>query len=73
MNFFEGKCTGRLFRYEINTKKIETLVEGLCFANGVQLSKDEKMLVLAESLPRRINYFNVNDFSLKSRVLLPSD
>jgi len=71
-SFFEGKCTGRLFRYEISTKKIETLVEGLCFANGVQLSRDEKMLVLAESLPRRINYFNVNDFSLKSRVLLPT-
>lgn len=44
-----GDKTGRLLKYDIDSKKVQVLVQGLAFPNGVALSKDGSFLLLAES------------------------
>ena len=45
----EGEATGRLLRYDPTTKSTSVVVTGLTFANGVQISKDETFLLVAET------------------------
>ncbi|XP_054823066.1 protein STRICTOSIDINE SYNTHASE-LIKE 10-like [Prosopis cineraria] len=44
-----GDKTGRLLKYDPSSKKVQVLVKGLAFPNGVALSKDCSFLLLAES------------------------
>ncbi|KAK4263692.1 hypothetical protein QN277_029074 [Acacia crassicarpa] len=57
MIFQKGDKTGRLLKYDPNTKKVEILLQGLAFANGVALNKDGSFLLVAESSSRKINKF----------------
>ncbi|KAJ4761343.1 Calcium-dependent phosphotriesterase superfamily protein [Rhynchospora pubera] len=50
----EGEATGRLLRYDPTTKSTTVVVSGLTFANGVQISKDETFLLVAETTKCRI-------------------
>jgi sugar lactone lactonase YvrE len=43
-----------LLKYDPKTKKSTVLMQGIRFANGVQLSKDESFLLVAESAESRI-------------------
>lgn len=49
----EGVPTGRLFRRDVHGH-VETLLDGLYFANGVALAPDESWLIVAESGGRRL-------------------
>ncbi|KAK4263693.1 hypothetical protein QN277_029075 [Acacia crassicarpa] len=49
--------TGRLLKYDPNTKKVEVLLQGLAFANGVALNKDGSFLLLVETSSRNITKF----------------
>ncbi|KAB1212946.1 Strictosidine synthase [Morella rubra] len=45
----DGDRTGRLMKYDPQTKRVTVLLKGLAFPNGVALSKDSSFLVLSES------------------------
>ena len=51
---FEGDATGRLMAYHPKTGDMEVLMEGLHFANGVQLSPEGDHLLVAETTTSRI-------------------
>jgi len=50
----KGKCDGRIFEYNTRTKTLSVVLNGLCFPNGVELTNDEKYLIVAESLGSRM-------------------
>ena len=50
-------CTGRLIRYDTQTRKSEVLLRGLSFANGIALSEDESFLVVAETSAYRLRQY----------------
>lgn len=50
----EGEATGRLLRYDPETKTTHIVVQGLSFPNGVQLSKDQSFLLYTETTNCRI-------------------
>ncbi|KAL5728583.1 hypothetical protein ACHQM5_001652 [Ranunculus cassubicifolius] len=49
LDVLEAKPHGRLLKYDPLTKKTSVLINDLCFANGVALSKDEEYLVICET------------------------
>ncbi|KAL3582034.1 hypothetical protein D5086_016366 [Populus alba] len=49
--------TGRLMKYDPNSKKVTVLHRGLAFPNGVALSKDNSFILVAESFTMRILKF----------------
>ncbi|XP_028788693.1 protein STRICTOSIDINE SYNTHASE-LIKE 10-like [Neltuma alba] len=57
MIFQKGDKTGRLLKYDPKTKKVEILLKGLAFANGVALNKDGSFLLVAETSSRKITKF----------------
>ena len=57
MTFQTGDKTGRLLKYDPNTKKVETLLQRLAFANGVSVNKDGSFLLLSETSSRNIIKF----------------
>ncbi|KAF5728801.1 strictosidine synthase-like [Tripterygium wilfordii] len=53
----EGEATGRLLRYDPPTKTTHIVLNGLAFANGVQLSKDQTFLLFTETTNCRLMKF----------------
>ncbi|KAG8093562.1 hypothetical protein GUJ93_ZPchr0012g19590 [Zizania palustris] len=49
-----GDNTGRLLKYDPNKNKVEVLVDGLCFPNGLAMSSDGSYLLLAETTTGKI-------------------
>jgi len=49
-----GEPTGRLLRYDPSTNESTVLLSGLHFANGVQLSKNEEFVLVAETARCRV-------------------
>ena len=54
MLFFEGHASGRLLAYHPKTGDLEVLMEGLHFANGVQLSPEGDHVLVVETTMARI-------------------
>lgn len=50
----EAKPLGGLYLYDPSSKKVETLIDGTYFGNGVVLSKDESHVLMAETTKYRI-------------------
>ena len=50
----EMKPDGGLYRYNLKTKELNTLIEGTYFGNGVVVSKDETYLLMVETTKYRI-------------------
>ena len=71
--FHPGRCTGRLLSYDVTSGRIRVIKDGICFANGVQLSRDERTLVVAETLARRVNYYNTTTWELEHCLYLPCE
>lgn len=55
LDLLEGKPHGRLIKYEPATGEATTLAEGLYFANGVALSKDESFVAVSETYRYRVS------------------
>lgn len=53
----EQKPEGSLLKYDPTTKKVNTLISGLYFANGVAVSKDDDFILVAETSRYRILKF----------------
>ncbi|CAN6348982.1 unnamed protein product [Urochloa humidicola] len=49
-----GDSTGRLLKYDPKSNKVEVLVDGLAFANGLAMSTDGTYLLLAETTTGKI-------------------
>ncbi|CAG9860313.1 unnamed protein product, partial [Phyllotreta striolata] len=50
-------ASGRLIRYNANTKKNEVLIDNLRFANGVKLSQDEDFVLVGETMYNRVHRY----------------
>nr|WP_297919167.1 SMP-30/gluconolactonase/LRE family protein [uncultured Allomuricauda sp.] len=50
----ESKPDGGLFRYDPKTKKVETLIDGALFANGVAVSKNDDFVLMVELTTYRV-------------------
>ncbi|CAH1262052.1 APMAP [Branchiostoma lanceolatum] len=50
----EMKPGGRVLRYDTKTKQVRQIMDGITFANGVELSPDQSYLVVAETSTARI-------------------
>ena len=53
-SILEGDKTGRLLAYYPRSGEVEVLVDGLQFANGVQLSPEGDFLLVVETTASRI-------------------
>lgn len=51
--------SGRLFRYDRQTKKNSVLVDQLYFANGIALSPDEEFIVVSETAASRLTRYYI--------------
>ncbi|XP_072957687.1 protein STRICTOSIDINE SYNTHASE-LIKE 13 [Typha angustifolia] len=50
----EGESTGRLLRYDPLSRTTHVVLKGLAFPNGVQISKDQRFILLTETTNCRI-------------------
>lgn len=55
----EGNGRGRLFRYDMGTGKLDVLLDGLHFANGLILSHNETKLLISETTRFRIREYDL--------------
>ncbi|EOA27334.1 hypothetical protein CARUB_v10023450mg [Capsella rubella] len=58
-----GDKTGRLMKYDPNTKQVTTLLSNLAFANGVVLSQNGDYILVVETATCRILRYWLNDTS----------
>jgi sugar lactone lactonase YvrE len=49
LDIIEQRCTGRILVHDPAARSTRTMLSGLCFANGVALSADERHLFVAET------------------------
>ncbi|XP_076822369.1 adipocyte plasma membrane-associated protein-like isoform X2 [Clavelina lepadiformis] len=68
----EGTCTSRIFKYHVFTHKLETVMTGLCFGNGVQLTKDEKTLIIPETTRYRVSWVDTTTWKTKHVLKIPA-
>ena len=54
MAIFFASETGRIIKYDLKTKVIETVAEGILFPNGVELTDDRSAILFAECSAKRI-------------------
>jgi sugar lactone lactonase YvrE len=57
LDFFEGGATGRLFSFSPSSGRLDELVGGLAFANGVALGPDEEYVLVNETAGHRITRY----------------
>ncbi|CAF2123618.1 hypothetical protein BRARA_C02113 [Brassica rapa] len=62
-----GDRTGRLMKYDPNTKQVTTLLSNLAFPNGVVLSQNGEYLLVAETAKCRILRYWLNDTTSASK------
>ncbi|CAI7766171.1 unnamed protein product [Closterium sp. NIES-53] len=53
VSIVEGRADGRLLQVDLATGRVAVLVDGLSFANGVALSRDQSFLVFCETTTLR--------------------
>ena len=53
-SILSGDVTGRLLSYNISSREVKVLLQGIAFANGVALSKDRSFVLVAETTGCRI-------------------
>lgn len=70
-SFFEGDKTGRLMAYHLKTGELELLMDGLYFANGVQISPEgDHLLVVEYAASRIMKYYIKGENKGKSEVFV---
>ncbi|XP_039146660.1 protein STRICTOSIDINE SYNTHASE-LIKE 10-like [Dioscorea cayenensis subsp. rotundata] len=66
-----GDRTGRVMKYDPEDEKVEVLINGLAFANGVALSRDGSFLLIVETTECRILKYKLKEKSVQVLVKLP--
>eukprot|EP01083_Nonionella_stella_P240665 841148_1 len=57
MDYFRGKRTGRLLRYDPSSAKVDILASGIWFANGIAVDEEERFIMISEtSMFRLLKY-----------------
>lgn len=69
-SFLEGDDSGRLMAYYPKTGDMEVLLEGLHFANGVQISPEGDHLLVAETFTARILKYECLLFNVLNSIFL---
>ena len=69
-SIFEGDKTGRLMAYHPKTEEIKLLMDGLYFANGVQISPEGDHLLVVEYAASRIMKYVYEEFCSLSHLLV---
>ncbi|XP_078488953.1 adipocyte plasma membrane-associated protein isoform X2 [Ciona intestinalis] len=64
-------CSGRVIKYDIPTKKVTVVLKDLCGANGIQLTKDDKSVIVCEFNHHRCKWFDVKTWEQKHVLYLP--
>lgn len=54
----ERQSDGRVLKYDPKTKKVTVVVDGIVFANGVQLADENSLLICESDLHRIIRYYH---------------
>ena len=57
LDFFEGRPTGRLLRYDPRTNRVQVVLDRLMFANGVALGPGDEYVLVNETLAARITRY----------------
>jgi sugar lactone lactonase YvrE len=57
LDFLEGRPTGRLLRHDPRTGRVEVVLDGLMFANGVALGPGDQYVLVNETLAARITRY----------------
>lgn len=71
LEIMEHGGNGRVFRFEPMSKKIETIMDGLTFANGIAVEKNGKFVLVAETGSYRIlKYWLKSEKAGTSEVLI---
>ena len=71
LDIFEHGGHGRVFRFDPDSERVETLLSGLNFANGVAVSEDGHYLIVAETGAYRIHkYWLSGDRAGRSEILI---
>ena len=75
LDILEHRCSGRILEFDPATKRTRVMFNGLCFANGVALSADERHLFVAETGEYRIWKIGIEAHGVDARKALsqPSD
>ncbi len=55
LDFFEGSRTGRLLRYDPVTQRVDVMMDGLFFANGVTLGPGDEYVLVNETGMGRVH------------------
>ncbi|KAH7654939.1 Strictosidine synthase protein [Dioscorea alata] len=66
-----GDRTGRVMKYDPKSEKVEVLMNGSAFPNGVALSRDGSFLLIAETSTCRILKYKLKEKSVQVLVKLP--
>ncbi|MCA9622575.1 MAG: SMP-30/gluconolactonase/LRE family protein [Myxococcales bacterium] len=61
LDLLEARPHGRLLRYDPTTKRTETLLDGLYFANGVAIAKDQRFVLVNETYRFRVTRYWLSD------------
>ncbi|MCX7894228.1 MAG: SMP-30/gluconolactonase/LRE family protein, partial [Burkholderiales bacterium] len=70
LDILEHSSTGRVLEFDPATRKVRTLLSGLCFANGLALSADEQHLFVAETGEYRVWKLAVDADKLDAATVL---
>lgn len=68
----EGKCTGRLIKFDLVTRHSLVILRHLCFPNGVQLTHNEKRIAVVETTLYRIMWYDALTWRIKQMTSLPA-
>uniref|UniRef100_H2Z939 Strictosidine synthase conserved region domain-containing protein n=1 Tax=Ciona savignyi TaxID=51511 RepID=H2Z939_CIOSA len=67
-----GECDGRLLRLNMATKKLSTVVGGLCSANGVEVTNDGDFILISETMRSRVRMVETSTFKTRKLIYLPA-
>ncbi|MEO1142090.1 MAG: SMP-30/gluconolactonase/LRE family protein [Pseudomonadota bacterium] len=69
LDLMEHGLTGRVLKFDPSTGETSVVIEGLSFANGVSLTKDEKHLLVAETGNYSVTKFALDGSGASERIL----
>ncbi|OTF82939.1 adipocyte plasma membrane-associated protein-like protein [Euroglyphus maynei] len=58
--YLEPDSTGRILRYSTNNQSVTTILENLCFPNGIEITDNNESLLICELAKRRIIEFQLD-------------
>lgn len=59
LDLFRGARNGRLLRYKPESGEVDVLANGIWFANGIGVDKDEKFIVVSETFAARYLKYHI--------------